>query len=142
MVAGCASGRGCKHFFNCTRDSGKRNTTFEECLDRDFVRGIQGDAVRSAFFRGLKGQAQAGKALEVGLLEVQMAQRGQVEGERGGRPLRIRERVQDGQPHVGDRDLRQDRAVDVLHQRVHRGLRMDGDPHLARAARRTAGRPR
>ena len=94
--------RGCEHSFNCTRDAHKGDTTVEECLHGHLVGRIQGDAVRSAFFRRLKGQAQAGEALEVGLLEIQMPQRGQVEGERGGRPLRLGQRVEDGQPHVGD----------------------------------------
>ena len=71
----------CEHLFNCTRDAGKRNTSFEERLDRDFVGRIQGNAVRSPFFRSLKGQAQAREAVEIGRLEVQMPQRGQVEGE-------------------------------------------------------------
>ena len=123
--------RGCEHLLNCTRDSHKGDTTFEECLYGHLVGGVQGNAVGSALFRGLKGQAQAGEALEIGRLEVQMAQGGQVEGERGGRPLRLGQRVEDGQAHVGDGNLRQDRAVDVLHQRVHGGLGMDRDPDLA-----------
>ncbi len=63
---------GSEHLFNCTRDARKGNTPFKERLDGYFVGGIQGDAVGSALFRGLKGQAQAREALEIGLLEVQM----------------------------------------------------------------------
>ena len=62
-----------KHFFNCTRDAGKRYTAVEEGLDGHLVRGIQGDAVRPTFFRRFIGQPQAREALEVGLLEIQMA---------------------------------------------------------------------
>ena len=39
----------------------------------------------------------------------------------------VGERVEDGQAHVGDGDLREDGAVDELDQRVDGGLGMDGD---------------
>ena len=42
----------------------------------------------------------------------------------------IRERVLDRQPHVGDAQLRDHRAVDELHHRVHDRLRMDHDVDL------------
>src|SRR3989337_4045035 len=52
----------------------------------------------------------------------------QVEGGQWGRePLRIRERVEDGQSHVGHSHLRQDRPVYELHHRMHDALWMD-DP--------------
>ncbi len=87
-------------------------------------------------FRGrLVGQAQAGKALKIRLFEVEMAQRGEVEGQIRDRALRVGESVQDGQAHVGDGDLRQDRAINVLDQRVDGRLRMDRDADLCRGKR-------
>ena len=123
-------GRGCEHFFNCTRDACEGDSALQESLDGHLVGGIESDAVGSAFFCGLEGQAQAREALEVGLLEVQVAERGHVEGQRGSRALRVGERIQDGQAHVCDGDLRQDRPVHVLHQRMNRGLRMDCNADL------------
>ena len=76
--------RGCKHFFNCTRDAHKGDTAFEKCFDRDLVGGVEGDAVCAADFGCFEGQSQAGEALEVGRLELQVAQGGQIEGERTG----------------------------------------------------------
>ena len=52
---------------------------------------------------------------------------GQVEGEVAGYALGPGEGVEDGEAHVGDGDLREDAAVDVLDQRVNGGLGMDGD---------------
>ncbi len=122
--------RGCEHLFNCTRDSHERDAAVKECLDGDLVGCVESDAVGSAFLCRFKGEAQAGEALEVGLLKVKMAERGQIEGERGGRPLRVGQRIQDGQAHVGHGDLRKDRAVNVFDKRVNGGLRVNGDPHL------------
>ena len=92
--------------------------------------------------RGFIGQAQAGEALKIGRLEVEMRQRGHVEGQVAGDALGIGERVEDGQAHVGDGDLRQDRAVDVFDERVDGGLRMHGDADLRMAAGRRGGRLR
>ena len=40
------------------------------------------------------------------------------------------ERVEDRHPHIRHRNLRQDGPVYILHQRVHRRLRMHRNPHL------------
>ena len=70
-----------KYLFNCTRYAGKWNGSFEECFDRDFIRRIQRDGVRSAPFRSLVGQPEAWEALEVRRAEVQLAQRRHIEGQ-------------------------------------------------------------
>src|ERR1700684_2029536 len=88
-----------KHFANCIRDSGKRDTAVEEGLNGHFVGGIEGNAVGSAAGRSLKGKAKAGKAFEIGLLEVELTKGCKIEGERGGRPLRPSKRIKDGQAH-------------------------------------------
>ena len=81
--------RGCrKHLLNCTWDAHKWDTTIEESCDGHLVGGVEGDAMSSAFFRGLKGEAQAREALQVGLLEVEVRERGEVEGKRGWRAAR------------------------------------------------------
>src|SRR5579863_3660011 len=80
--------RGCEHLFNCTRDAGKRDTTFEESLYGHFVGCIQRNTVCPALFRSLKCQPQTGKTDEIGLFEVEMTQGSQVEGEGRSRPFR------------------------------------------------------
>jgi hypothetical protein len=66
----------------------KRDAAVKKGLDSDLVGGVEGNAVRSALFRGLEGQPQAGKALEIRLLEVEMAQGGEIEGQSGRRAAR------------------------------------------------------
>ena len=61
-----------KHLFDCTRDSHKRDAPLQKRLHGHLVGGIQGDAMRSALFGGIKSQAQARKALEIGRLELQV----------------------------------------------------------------------
>ncbi len=104
----------------------------EEGLDGDLVRGVEGDAVVLAGCGGLIGEAEAGEANEVGWLEVEAGESGEVEGEGrfafDGDALGPGESVEDGQAHVGDGDLGEDAAVDVFDEGVDGGLRMDGDP--------------
>ena len=90
MVAGMRLRRGSEHFFNCIWDSSERDAPCEECLHRHFVGGVEGDAVGAALFCRFVGQAQAGKTLEVGLFEVEMAQGGEIKGQVRGRALRDR----------------------------------------------------
>src|ERR1700692_3467234 len=137
-VRGEHLGNGCRvrfrrrseHFFNCIRDTGKWYAAIEEGLNGNLVGSVESDAMRPAFFSRLKGQAQAGKALEVRLFKIEVAQCSQIESKAGRRPLRVCESVENRQPHVCHRDLRQDRPVNVLHERVYGGLRMHGHAHL------------
>ena len=79
---------------------------------------------------GFVGEAEAGEAGEIGEGEVQLAQRGEVEGEVGGDALGVGEGVEDGEAHVGDGDLGEDAAVDEFDQGVDGGLGVDGDANL------------
>ena len=63
---------------------------------------------------------------------------GSAAGQRSG----IRKRILNRQPHVGDAELRDHRAVGQLDHRVHDRLRMDDDVDLDRRRRRTASAPR
>ncbi len=76
---------------------------------------------------GFVGEAEAGEAGEVGGLEVELSEMGEVEGEIAGYAVGPGEGVEDGEAHVGDGDLGEDAAVDVLHQGVDGGLGVDGD---------------
>ena len=98
--------RGCEHLFNCTRDSHEGNAPLQEGLDRHFVGGIQRNAMRSADLRRFKAQPQTGEALQIRLLEIQMRERRQIEGQGRSRPLRVGQRIKNRQPHVGNGDLR------------------------------------
>jgi hypothetical protein len=70
---GGVSLRGCsEYFFNCIWDACEGNTTFEERSNGHLVCRVESDAVRSALFCGLEGQAQAGKALEIRLLKIEV----------------------------------------------------------------------
>jgi len=124
-------GRGSEHLLNCIRDSGKGDAAIEEGVNGNLVGGIEGDAVGSADAGGLEGQAQAGKAVEVRLLEFKMAEGGQIKGQRRGGAFGKGQRIEDGKTHVGDGDLGEDGAVDVFDERVHGRLGMDGDADLA-----------
>ena len=62
--------------------------------------------------------------------------------QRAGPPLRIRERVLNRQPHVGDAKLRDDRPVAELDHRVDDRLRVHDHVDRARRRRRTASAPR
>ena len=53
------------------------------------------------------------------------------DGKRAGPPIGIGERVLNRQPHVGDAELRDDRAVDELNHRVHDRLRVNHDVDLS-----------
>ncbi len=75
---------------------------------------------------GFVGEAEAGKTGEVGGLEVELGQGRHVEGEVGRYAVGPGEGVEDGEAHVGDRDLGEDAAVNVLHQRMDGGLGVDG----------------
>ena len=84
-----------------------------------------------------------GNAVRVRHVELEPAGAREIERRQRRRPaLGIRERVLNRQPHVGDAELRDDRAVDELDHRVHDRLRMDHDVDLIGARRRTASAPR
>ena len=89
---------------------------------------------RAAGFCGLVGEAKAGETGEVGGGEVELAEGGEVEGEGfsfgDGDALWVSEGVEDGEAHVGDRDLREDAAVDEFDEGVDGGLGVDGDADL------------
>ncbi len=104
--------------------------TFEESSYGDLVGGVEGDAGPASSFSGFVGEAEAGEAVEVGSGEVQLAERGEVEGEVGRDALWVGEGVEDGEAHVGDGDLREDAAVDELDEGVDGGLGVDGDADL------------
>src|SRR5579875_3569137 len=107
-----------EHLLYCTWDVHECDTTFEERCDGNLVGCIEGDGRFASGFSGFVGQAKAGEAVEVGLREVELTEHSEVEGQffffRYGDSLRVRQRVQNGQAHVGDGDLREDAAVDEL----------------------------
>ncbi len=70
-VGGCL-----EYCFYCRRDAGKGNPSFEERLDGDFIGGVERDAGKRLRFGRFIGEAKAGKALEVGWLEVEVAEGG------------------------------------------------------------------
>src|SRR5579863_10711264 len=58
----------CEHFFNCTRDAGKRNTPLKEGSYGYLIGRVQRDAVSSPLLGRLKGQPEARESLKVRLL--------------------------------------------------------------------------
>ena len=98
--ADCSRGKICfEHLVNRRRMGGRRLccstvsivrgmprkgiSSGEEGGDGDLVGGVEGDAGVAAGGGGFVGEAEAGEAVEVGLGEVELAQRGEVEGEGG-----------------------------------------------------------
>jgi hypothetical protein len=69
-----------QHSFNCTWDAREGDASFEECLYRHFVSGIEGNGVVPAFLGCLVREAEARKALKVGLLEIKVAEGRKVKG--------------------------------------------------------------
>ena len=65
--------RGSEHSFNCIRDSRERDAPREECLDRNFVRGVERNAMRASFFRSFIGQAKARKSVFLNVILVIMS---------------------------------------------------------------------
>src|SRR5271170_1674169 len=87
-----------KHRLYCTWNVGKVNLPGEKGLDRDFIRRIQGDAVGASAYGCFVGQAEAGKTLKIGCLEVEMAEFRHIESQAvsllGVDPIRIGHRIE------------------------------------------------
>src|ERR1700677_949675 len=113
-----------KYSLDCTRDAGKSYAAFEECPYRDFVCCIECDASGTTSLRCLIGQLEARKTGKIGLLKVQLSKSGQVKGQVTAHSLGITHGVKNWQPHIGNRDLGQDAAVDELHQQMDGRLRV------------------
>jgi hypothetical protein len=110
------------------RDVGEGNTSLEESLHGDFVGGIQDGGSRLAGGEGLECKVEAGEALAVRDLEIEAGAGGEVETRQvEGEALGMGQGHRNGHAHVGETQLRQDRRVDVLHQRVHDGLGVHHD---------------
>ena len=118
-------------------------------LSRKDATAISLAALRMAGFappcgQRLRGRGRApGKRSEIGRLEVERADRDEIEPLAGRRhPLRPGERIGDRHPHVGRAQLGEHRAVDIFDQAVDHRLR---DGRRSRSRRRrpgTGGRPR
>ena len=125
-------------------DAGEAERAVEERRDRHFVGRVQHDrqALGPARAPGY-ASARHGNRVVSGRLELERPARAR-SSDGSGRvpPVRIRERVLNRQPHVGDAELRDDRAVDELHHRMHDRLRMDEHVDAVRGRRRTASAPR
>ena len=84
----------------------------EKRLHRDFVRGVQHDRPGPPRSSAPIGQRRGTETGRVRRLELERPARREVERRQRRRPpLRIRERVLNRQPHVGDAELRDDRSV-------------------------------
>ena len=117
--------------FNDGRDGVERQPSAQELVDRNFVRRIQHDRQAARVLERAVGEAQAGKRLGVGPIELETADARQVERRQRRRPaVRVRERVLNRQPHVGHADLRDHRSIDEFDHRVHDRLRVHDDVDL------------
>ena len=109
-------------------DAGEGDLPVEEGGDGDLVGGVEHAGRGAAGLAGLEGQAQAGEGLEVGRLEGQLADRGEVELRHVDvGALRVVQRVGDRHPHVGIAEVGERGAVVELDQRVDQRLRVDDD---------------
>ena len=139
---GRAYGRGCQDPLDGFGDAQKGKVAAQEGLDSDFVRGVESDTVSAADAGRFVGQAKAREAGEVRLLEVEMRQSCEIEGEVGRHSLRVGHGVEDRQAHVRDGELSEDGAVDIFDQRVDGGLRVDGNANAVGGQVKQAGMPR
>src|ERR1051326_2216438 len=100
----------------------------QESGDRDLVGGVQHGRHRAARRERLEGERERGVALFLDRQKIELAQLGQLEA-RPSRlePARIRERVSDRDPHIGNAELRDHRSVAVTDHRMDDALRMNND---------------
>ena len=98
----------------------------QEPADGGLVRRVQDGPAGAAVPGHLEAEVQCRERVAVHLLEVERLERLPVEPL--GRPndaLRVQQRELDGQPHVRGGELREDRAVGELDERVDDGLRVN-----------------
>ena len=108
------------------RDPQEADAAVEKCLYRDLVGGVQHRARAASGGEHVACKAQGRKALLVRRLEGQCAETGKIEP-RGRRLHAVGpgKAVSDGRAHVGAAHLRQHRAVAIMNETVHDGLRVD-----------------
>ncbi len=135
----CARHRPLDH----VRDRREAEPPLEKPRDRHFVRRVQHHRQAALRLERAIREPQARERVRVGRVEIEPPRPREIERRQRRRPpLRIRERVLDRQPHVGDAELRDHRPVDELDHRVHDRLRVDDHVDLSRRRRRTASAPR
>ena len=97
--------------------------TVQESSYGDLVGGVQPSRGASPRPSRLVGERQAGEGGKVRRLEIQAPEGGEVERTVGlAEPVRVTERVTDGETHVGEGELGNRRPVAELDHRVHRRL--------------------
>jgi hypothetical protein len=102
------------------RNGHKAELVIEKCANRDLVGSVQHHRRRAAGPERRIRQAEAGEAIVRRFEKFEAARTRQVERrQRAVPPLRIRTGVLDGQPHVGDSELRHHGPVNQFHKRMH-----------------------
>ena len=125
--------------------SRKPSRRSRKSADRHLVRGIQyGGGAPPPAAQRLARQAQRREAHRVGRRRSRAgpAPRGRAAAAATAMPVRPGQGMGDRRAHVRRAELRQHRAVGILHQAVHGGLRVDQRPRSGPPAPGTAGRPR
>src|SRR5262245_31744145 len=112
---------------------GEADCSVKERRHRHLVGRIENCRGASAFSERLSGELKAREPVGVGLFEREGPDLGQIQpGGVARKSSRIAEGVQDGDSHIGDTELRNHRAVEVLHHRMDDRLGMDQDLDLLR----------
>ncbi len=128
QVARGTAVRGGERLLDDLRDPEEGEPPFEECCDRDLVRGVEDARVGAAELARTARQGEQRERLQVrcGELESQTAGQVQARHVRFG-PFRIRERERDRDGHVGVAEVRKRGAVAEADERVHDRARVHDD---------------
>ena len=111
-------------------DSREGDTTREEGVHRDFVRGVQDCGTRAPETSRLDRKVQGWKILLARRFKFETSEGCEIQRLEGvPDPFRTSHGVLDRQAHVGVAELREDRVVHEFHHRVHDTLRVDDDLH-------------
>src|SRR5216683_853563 len=129
LVQGAAAaGEGAERTLHGPHDSAERELVGQEGVDRLLVGGVQDGGMAAAGLGRLAGQPDAREPALVEVVELEAAELFQAR-----RRYRVRQAVgvgegdRDGQPHVRPAELRLERPVDELDERVDHALWMDAD---------------
>src|SRR5688572_11353309 len=113
-----------QHAVHDVYDSHEGKFSGQEALDRDLVGGVEHGRHRAASAKRGVRELNGWEPLRVDGQEIELTALAEVQPrERRGYAIGIEQRVLDGKLHVRRRQLRDDRAIDVLDHRMHDRLR-------------------
>src|ERR1035441_9228178 len=135
------SGWRCNHyFFDDPRNLLESDPLLQKRSHRDFVGGVQGDGLCASGRRRFVSQTETREFSHIRGAEIQLPQVHDREAQLRWDAIRIRQRIQNGQTHVGHRELSKYAAIHEFDQGMDRRLWMHNDLHaIGRDLEQAAG---